>query len=266
MIFALRNGVCGYSPHKPVLKNINFEVLSGEVLCILGPNGAGKSTLFKSMLGLIPILGGDVTVDGENIRGWSRTQIAQTIAYIPQASNLPFSYSVLDVILMGRTAYLGLFASPEKDDEDIADSVIDQLNISKLADRRFQELSGGEKQLVLIARALAQLPQILIMDEPTAALDFGNQQMVLNQIHTLSQGGLSIIMASHFPDHAFLYSHKALLLKDESIYSLGAPEDVITEKSLQDLYSVETKIISTGISPRDSSANSTDIRVCVPIP
>jgi ABC-type cobalamin/Fe3+-siderophores transport system ATPase subunit len=265
MIFALKNGVCGYSAGKPVLKNISFEVSSGEVLCILGANGAGKSTLFKSMLSLIPMLDGDITVDGENIKGWSRAEIARTIGYIPQANNPPFSYSVIDVILMGRTAYLGLFASPKKEDEEIAENVIEQLNISKLADKRYQELSGGEKQLVLIARALAQLPKVLIMDEPTAALDFGNQQMVLNQIHKLSQNGLSIIMASHFPDHAFLYSHKALLLKDGGIYSVGCPGDVINEKSLNDLYSVETKIINTGIQPRYAAIDASEIKICVPL-
>ncbi|SHH97478.1 manganese/iron transport system ATP-binding protein [Sporobacter termitidis DSM 10068] len=265
MVFALKNGVCGYAPNKPILKDINFDVSSGEVLCILGANGAGKSTLFKSMLGLIPILNGVLTVDNESIAGWSRAEIARTIGYIPQANNPPFSYSVLDVILMGRTAYLGLFASPKKEDEEIAEDAIRQLNISRLVDKRYQELSGGEKQLVLIARALAQLPKILIMDEPTAALDFGNQQMVLNQIHKLSQNGLSIIMASHFPDHAFLYSHKALLLKDGGIYSVGRPNDVITEESLRDLYAVETKIINTGIQPRYAATDASDIKICVPL-
>lgn len=265
MLFALKNGVCGYAADKPILRNINFEVAAGEVLCILGANGVGKSTLFKSMLGLIRMLGGAVTVDGADISQWSRAKIARTIGYIPQANNPPFSYSVMDVILMGRTAYLGMFASPQKEDEEIVESVVEELNITRLIDKRYQELSGGERQLVLIARALAQQPKILIMDEPTAALDFGNQQMVLNQIYRLSEKGLSIIMASHFPDHAFLYSHKALLLKDGGIYATGSPDQVITEHSLRDLYAVETKIINTGILPRSAVTGSTDIKVCVPL-
>lgn len=165
-------------------------------------------------------------------------------------------------IYVRQTAYLGMFASPRKEDIDIAEEVVDKLNISKLLDKRYTELSGGEKQLVLIARALVQQPQILVMDEPTAALDFGNQQLVLRQISLLSQQGLGIIMASHFPDHAFLYSHKALLLKDGGIYSIGNPGDVITEESLCDLYSVSTRIINTGVYSKTAQA---EVKVCVPL-
>lgn len=201
-------------------------------------------------------------IDGEDTKDWPRSRLAQTIGYIPQATSPPFAYSVSDIILMGRTAYLGMFASPRKEDIDIAEEVVDKLNISKLLDKRYTELSGGEKQLVLIARALVQQPQILVMDEPTAALDFGNQQLVLRQISLLSQQGLGIIMASHFPDHAFLYSHKALLLKDGGIYSIGNPGDVITEESLCDLYSVSTRIINTGVYSKTAQA---EVKVCVPL-
>ena len=201
-------------------------------------------------------------IDGEDTKDWPRNRLAQTIGYIPQATSPPFAYSVSDIILMGRTAYLGMFASPRKEDIDIAEEVVDKLNISKLLDKRYTELSGGEKQLVLIARALVQQPQILVMDEPTAALDFGNQQLVLRQISLLSQQGLGIIMASHFPDHAFLYSHKALLLKDGGIYSIGNPGDVITEESLCDLYSVSTRIINTGVYSKTAQA---EVKVCVPL-
>lgn len=262
MTLLVQNGTCGYSAAHPVLQNINFSVEAGEVLCILGPNGAGKSTLFKSMLRLIPMLGGALMIDGEDTKDWPRNRLAQTIGYIPQATSPPFAYSVSDIILMGRTAYLGMFASPRKEDIDIAEEVVDKLNISKLLDKRYTELSGGEKQLVLIARALVQQPQILVMDEPTAALDFGNQQLVLRQISLLSQQGLGIIMASHFPDHAFLYSHKALLLKDGGIYSIGNPGDVITEESLCDLYSVSTRIINTGVYSKTAQA---EVKVCVPL-
>ncbi len=262
MTLLVQNGTCGYSAARPILQNINFSVEPGEVLCILGPNGAGKSTLFKSMLRLIPMLGGALMIDGEDTRNWPRSKLAKTIGYIPQATSPAFAYSVADIILMGRTAYLGMFASPRQEDIAIAEAVVDELNISKLLDKRYTELSGGEKQLVLIARALVQQPQILVMDEPTAALDFGNQQLVLQQISLLSQQGLGIIMASHFPDHAFLYSHKALLLKDGSIYSIGNPGDVITEESLCDLYSVSTRIINTGVYSKTANA---EVKVCVPL-
>ncbi|SHN67894.1 ABC transporter ATP-binding protein [Desulfitobacterium chlororespirans] len=262
MLFELKDGVCGYSAHKPVLRDINFTLTDGEVLCLLGANGVGKSTLFKSMLALIPILGGTLSIDGENILRWSRAKIAQKIGYVPQSTNPPFSYSVMDVILMGRAAHLGMMSSPKKEDEEIAESVVERLGIQYLVNKRYLELSGGEKQLVLIARALTQQPQLLIMDEPTTALDFGNQQLVLNQVHQLSQQGLGIIMSSHFPDHAFLYSHKVLMLKNGGIYAMGAPAEVISEQTLRDLYRVETKIIATGII---SNTTGSEIKACISI-
>ena len=263
MTFTMEHGTCGYPQHRPVLRDVSFSVNSGEVLCILGANGAGKSTLFKSILGLIPLMGGNILVNGSNIRTWSRAKVARTIGYIPQANNPPFSYTVLDVVLMGRTAYLKSFQAPGKKDEAIAEQAIHQLGIYKLMNKRFLELSGGEKQLVLIARALTQCPQILIMDEPTAALDFGNQQLVLKQIHLLSSTGLSIIMASHFPDHAFLYAHQALLLKEGGIFAYGPPDDVVTEANLRALYAVDAKIIDTGLKSK-TSANA-DIKIAVPL-
>lgn len=263
MVFAMEHGVCGYSHHKPVLRNIDFSVTQGEVLCILGANGAGKSTLFKSILGLIPLIDGKVTIDGSNIRSWKRSRIARTVGYIPQATNPPFSYSVLDVVLMGRTAYLGSFQSPGGEDEETAREAISQMGIYELTNKRFLELSGGEKQLVLIARALTQRPEILIMDEPTAALDFGNQQLVLKQVNILSGRGLSIIMASHFPDHAFLYANRALLVKNGGIFGYGQPDEVITEENLKELYSVDAKIIDTGLESR--SVAGSRIKVTVPL-
>lgn len=260
-LFELKNGKVGYS-NKSVLEDINFEVKSGEVLCILGANGVGKSTLFKSMLGFIPMIDGSVNIDGENINTWERSKVARYIGYIPQATELPFSFTVMDIVLMGRTAHLGLFVSPKKKDEEIAYSIISKLGITKLINKKFSELSGGERQLVLIARALTQLPKILIMDEPTAALDFGNQQLVLEQVNLLSKQGLSVIMASHFPDHAFIYSHKVLMLKGGNVYAFGKPKDVITEDSLRELYSVNTKIINTGIQ---SISTGNNILTCIPL-
>ncbi len=260
-LFELKDGGCGYF-HKKILENIHFSINSGEVLCILGANGAGKSTLFKSILGLIPMQEGNVRVKGENISDWSRVKVAQAIGYVPQISSPPFSYTVMDVVLMGRTAYLKPYQSPKEEDEEIAGAAIERLGISHLINRPYLELSGGEKQLALIARALTQVPQILIMDEPTTGLDFGNQQLVLEQIHLLAKQGLAVIMSSHFPDHAFLYADKALMLKNGSVYAFGEPKQVITEKSLNDLYGVNTRIISTGLLSRRMG---TEIQTCIPI-
>jgi ABC-type cobalamin/Fe3+-siderophores transport system ATPase subunit len=208
MKLELSDGRCGYG-EAAVLKGISLTVETGEVLCILGPNGTGKTTLFKSILGLLKLQAGSLKLDGKELSVLSRAQVARLIGYIPQAHQPPFPFKVMDVILMGRTAHLGLFASPGKRDREIAEEVIESLNIRHLQDKIYTQISGGEKQLVLIARALTQKPRILVMDEPTAALDFGNQLMVLSQIQKLAKRGLGIIMASHFPDHALLYSPKS---------------------------------------------------------
>lgn len=258
-LFALTEGACGYG-RREVLRDVHFALDAGQVLCILGANGAGKTTLFKSILGLLPLWRGDLCVNGESIRHWARARIAQSIGYVPQISNPPFSYTVMDVVLMGRTAYLKSYQTPKEADEQIAAAAIAQLGIERLAGRRYLELSGGEKQLVLIARALTQQPQILIMDEPTTGLDFGNQQLVLEQVHLLAGKGLAVVMSSHFPDHAFLYADKVLTLKDGTVRALGSPTEVITEETLAELYGVQTRIIRTGLF---SKRLGTEIQTCI---
>lgn len=260
-LFELRDGACGYGSRE-VLRDVCFEVEAGQVLCILGANGAGKTTLFKSILGLLPMQRGELFVEGDGIGRWARARVAQSIGYVPQISNPPFSYTVMDVVLMGRTAYLKAHQSPRPQDEEIATSTIEQLGIERLMGRRYLELSGGEKQLVLVARALTQQPKILVMDEPTTGLDFGNQQLVLEQVHLLAGDGLAVVMSSHFPDHAFLYADRALLLKNGTVHAWGPPRDVITEESLYELYSVRTKIINTGLR---SQRVGTEIQTCIPL-
>jgi iron complex transport system ATP-binding protein/manganese/iron transport system ATP-binding protein len=263
MRFELKDIQCGYS-NQAVLQGISFSLEPGEVLCVLGPNGTGKTTLFKTILGLIKPLGGEILFNGENLIHWPRSKMAQVIGYIPQAQNTSFPFSVLDMILMGRTAHLGNFASPSKEDKKIAERAIDTLGISYLTNRIFTELSGGEKQLVLIARALAQEPKILVMDEPTSALDFGNQLKVLNQIRQLADQGLTIIMASHVPDHAFFYATKVMLLSQGGLSGLGKANDIITEDRLKALYGVNVKIIKTGIHLYNSEES--ELSMCVPLP
>jgi len=242
MGFELKGLKCGYS-NKAVLKGISFTMDAGEVLCVLGPNGTGKTTLFKTILGLIKPLEGQILFNGENSMHWSRSKMAQVIGYIPQAQNTSFPFGVMDMILMGRTAHLGNFASPSQKDKKIAERAIDTLGISYLVKRIFTELSGGEKQLVLIARALAQEPEILVMDEPTSALDFGNQLKVLSHVRQLARNGLTIIMASHVPDHAFFYSTKVMLLNQGGLFGLGKANEIITEKGFRQAFNQITKTI-----------------------
>lgn len=260
-LFELQDGACGYGTRQ-VLGDVNFALEAGQVLCILGANGAGKTTLFKSILGLLPMQHGQLRINGDDIGSWPRARVARSIGYVPQISNPPFSYSVMDVVLMGRTAHLKSYQSPKAHDEHIAIAVIERLGITKLMARRYLDLSGGERQLVLIARALTQQPDILVMDEPTTGLDFGNQQLVLEQVHMLAHQGLAVVMASHFPDHAFLYADMVLMLKHGTVHAMGSPRDVITEASLDELYSVRARIIETGLK---STRVGTDILACIPL-
>ncbi len=257
MKLEIKNMTCGYG-HKKVINNVSVCLQSGEILCLLGPNGSGKTTFFKSILGLLKVHEGAIVFQGESIKGWSHSKIAKAIGYIPQAHNPPFPFSVLDVVLMGRTAHLGNFSTPGDQDVQIAVQAIEDLNIAYLQDRIYTEISGGERQLVLIARALTQQPQILVMDEPTTGLDFGNQLLVLSHIKKLARRGLAIIMSSHYPEHAFHYATKALLFKEGQVFAQGLPNEVVTENSIKALYGTNVKIISI------PTQNNKEVKVCIP--
>ncbi|WP_088186832.1 ABC transporter ATP-binding protein [Desulfosporosinus sp. FKA] len=241
MKLEIEHASCGYD-QRDVLKDISLKLESGEILCLLGPNGVGKTTLFKTILGFLKLRGGEILLDGENIQNWPRKRLAQALGYVPQAHTPPFPFTVLDVVVMGRTAHLGMISSPSQNDLAIAEEALEILEVSHLKDRIYTEISGGERQMVLIARALAQQPKILIMDEPTSNLDFGNQIRVLEQIRRLAQRGLGVIMTSHFPDHAFLCSTKVALLQRNNTISVGSADEVVTEKNLKAAYGIDVKI------------------------
>lgn len=231
----------GYPGH-PVGRGINVAISPGEVVCLLGPNGCGKTTLFKTMLGLLDAQEGEVWLDGAPLTSLPRNEVAKRIAYVPQAHTAHFPYRVIDMVLMGRTAHLGTFATPGPHDHERANDALDTLGITDLADAEYTRISGGQRQLALIARALAQDTPTLVMDEPTASLDFGNQVLVLEQIMKLSGTGLSIILSTHNPDHAFACANSVAILNEGAICAHGAPEKVITPKQLHTLYGVEVSI------------------------
>lgn len=176
-----------------VVDGITLHIADG-ITCLLGPNGAGKTTLFKAMLGLLPCSSGTIDLLGRPLTDWSRRELARTIAYVPQAHAALFPFTARDVVLMGRSPHLRPYAGPARCDEAIAMQCLDRLAIASLAHRPYTELSGGERQMVLIARALAQRPAVLIMDEPTASLDYGNQMRVLDQVRALADGGMAIVV------------------------------------------------------------------------
>jgi iron complex transport system ATP-binding protein len=230
-------------PGRTIGRDVSFSLNAGEVMCVLGPNGGGKTTLFRTLLGLLAPHGGAIRLEQASIEGFSRTEIAKLIGYVPQGHSGYFAYTVRDFVLMGRTAHVGIFASPSRKDQAVAEQVIASLGMTHLADRPVTEISGGERQLALVARALAQEPRLLLLDEPTANLDFGNQVRVLERIAALAKTGIAILFSSHDPDHAFLCAQRALLLAEGRALELGAPRDVIRADTLQRLYGVSVQVL-----------------------
>ncbi|BBB89805.1 putative ABC transporter ATP-binding protein [Methylomusa anaerophila] len=258
MILEIDDITCGYGS-KPVISGVSFEIKSGEFLCLLGPNGAGKTTLFKTILRLLKLQSGRISLDGENIENWSRRRFAARVGYVPQAHTPPFPFKVVDVVAMGRAAHLSMFGSPTCIDLEIAEQALDTLAISYLRNSIYTEISGGERQLVLIARALAQQPEILIMDEPTSNLDFGNQIRVLEYIKKLvNESGIGVIMTTHYPNHALFYASKVMALGRDGIFSIGLPGQVITEDYLRQTYGVSVQIIESELK------NGSEVQVCIP--
>jgi len=230
-------------PGRTVGKDVSFSLGAGEVMCVLGPNGGGKTTLFRTLLGLLAPHGGSVELEGTPLDSLSRAEIARRVGYVPQGHAGYFAYSVREFVLMGRTAHLGVFASPGKKDVAVAERALESLGIAHLADKPVTEISGGERQLALVARALAQEPKLLVLDEPTASLDFGNQVRVLERISALAGSGISILFSSHDPDHAFLCARRALLLAEGRVLEIGAPRDVIRPDTLERMYRVSVQVL-----------------------
>lgn len=242
----IKNAVFGYRKkhgNKVIIDNISFGLQRGELLCILGANGAGKTTMYRTVLGFIELLGGQVIIDGQDISELSRVQLARKIAYVPQYHTPPFPYSVSDVVLMGRNAHLPQFASPGKEDLKIAEQMMERMGITCLKGEVYTEVSGGERQMVLIARALAQQSDYILMDEPTANLDFGNQVRVLRILRDLAKEGIGICFTSHNPSHALNVGSSVLAIKDSTHVYKGSAEQVITAEVLKDMYDVDAKIV-----------------------
>ena len=241
-LFEVKNISFSYGGEE-IFSNISFSIDKGDVLCILGPNGTGKTTLIKCLNGLNEVESGEISILGENIKKLSYREISTHIGYIPQSHIPSFPFKVFDVVLMGRAPYLNLTDSPRDEDVEIALDTLKTLGIEHLKDKEYTNLSGGERQLVFLARVLCQKPDILILDEPTSHLDFGNQIKLLEIIDNLSKTGLSIIMSSHFPDHAFLSSTKVAIMKDKQFIDFGLPDSVVTEENLKKAYSIDVKLL-----------------------
>jgi iron complex transport system ATP-binding protein len=247
----------GYRGHR-VGSDVSLSLAAGEVLCLLGPNGSGKTTLFKTLLGLLPPQGGQVLIDGADARRKQRDEVARLLSYVPQAHAAFFPFTVREVVLMGRTAHLGVFSSPSRHDREVAQAAIERMRLGHLADSIYTRISGGERQLALIARALAQDGRIIVMDEPTANLDFGNQVRVMEHIQAVARAGVGVLLSTHDPDQAFLCADRVAMLHEGKLARTGAPAEAITAESLHELYGVQ--VVVTRV-PLDGGGER---RVCIP--
>lgn len=231
-----------YDGKNYIWEHLNTTVDDGDHICILGSNGCGKTTLFNCITGNVSLTSGNIYINGKDVRDYSVSELARIIGIVYQDHSIAFPYTSLEVVSMGRTPYLGIFESPKKEDTDIAYSIMEELGIADLAEQRYSKISGGQRQLVLIARTLCQQPEIILFDEPTSHLDFKNQAVVMKTIQHLSKKGITTIMASHFPTHAYKTSNKVFLMANKSILASGAPKDIMNEQNLHDTYGVRVKI------------------------
>jgi iron complex transport system ATP-binding protein len=225
-----------------VFENVSFSLKKGEVLCVLGSNGAGKSTLIKCIAGILRPASGSVRILGEDTASLGARGIARHIGYVPQQNEVVFPFSVLDFVVMGRAPHLSMFSSPREEDMELAKESLAMVGLSELAERPVSTLSGGQSQMVLIARALVQKPSLLLLDEPTSHLDFGNQVLVLETVQKLASLGMSIVMNTHMPDHAFLVGSRAAALNGGRLVALGEVEAVLTDKTMSSVYGVKVAV------------------------
>lgn len=253
MVLEVRDLSWSYG-ERPILKNVTFFAESGELLSILGPNGVGKSTLFRCMLGLQRSYTGSIKVEGREASELSPKELAKHIAYIPQTHYPAFHYTVYEMVLMGTTHQVSLFTAPGKIQKETAEQALEQMGVAHLAPRDFNCLSGGERQLCLIARAIAQKTSVLLLDEPCASLDFGNQLHVLTRLRSLTEQGLTVVQTTHNPEQSYRFSHRVLALLGGGVLALGTPGEVICSDIMSRLYSVPLEV---------QSINRDSLRICV---
>ena len=231
-----------YTPDRMILKDISFRFRSGEIVSILGPNGAGKTTFLNCLANLVSLDKGEIFIDDKNIKKIPPREVAKVIGYVPQIIVPSFDFSVLEYVVTGCAPHMGTLSRPKQEHYDIAMEAIKRMGIEKLTNRSYSQISGGERQQVSIARALAQRPAFILMDEPTAHLDYGNQIKVLKTVRSLKEEGYGVILTTHNPDHALLLQDQVAILDRDGILTTGLSTDVLNEKDLTELYGTELKL------------------------
>ena len=243
MIFAVKDGCFGYEDRQ-ILNHISFTLQDSEVMTVLGPNGVGKTTLLRCMMGLLKWQKGNTFIDGKTLRELGNTEVWKRIAYVPQSKGTALSYTAREMVLMGRSARLGMFVQPNREDYEAADEAMERVGITRLAHKQCSCMSGGELQMVLIARALSANPKLLVLDEPESNLDFKNQLIVLETIQRLSkEQGIGAIVNTHYPAHALKIADKALVLDYSGSSRFGDVESIVSEENMQNAFQVEVKIV-----------------------
>jgi iron complex transport system ATP-binding protein len=232
----------GY-PGRTIGRDVSLTVKPGEAVALLGPNGGGKTTLLKTMLGLLSPHDGQVLVEGRPLSALSVAERARLVGYVPQAHAGAFAFAVREVVLMGRTAHQGLFAGASAADRAVAETMLAELGVGHLAGQPYTQISGGERQLVLIARALAQEPRYVVLDEPTASLDFGNQGKVMRRIKDLTRLGLGVLFTTHDPNQALRHADRVALLGSGRLLIDGLPGEVLIEERLKALYGADVETV-----------------------
>lgn len=239
-----------YDADQPVLHGISVGVRPGEVLYILGRNGTGKTTLMSCLTGVLKPTAGQVLLDGRELASYDAAGRARRVGLIPQLHVAAFAYSVRDMVLMGRAPHLSLFGTPRRADHAIVDQALHSVGLTDYAERPYTQLSGGERQLVMIARGLAQQCEVLLMDEPDAHLDPNNQHRVMEIVTQLARTGLSFVVSSHAPNNALLYADRVLLMQAGTALALGSVEETLTAALLTRAYDMPTEVIYQDGRPR----------------
>lgn len=243
MILQVKDLSFKYNNSRTIFHDVNFGLDKGEVLSILGTNGAGKSTLLNCLANLYKPASGDILLNGKSVKEMTMRDVAKVIGYVPQIHTPAYAYTVREFTVMGRTPYIGTFAKPSKEDYRIADEALERMGISHLRDKAYTEISGGERQQVTIARALTQQPQIILLDEPTAHLDYGNQYRVVQMVKELAEEGYSLIMTTHNPEHAVILNGKVAILNREGVLGVGQAADTLNGETLSKLYGLNIKTV-----------------------
>ena len=243
MIMEVKKGCFGYGKRPDILSNIDLSLEEGKILAILGPNGIGKTTLLRCMTGLLKWRSGKSLLYGRDISSMSPRQLWSVLSYIPQSHTFAFSFTGLEMVMMGRSARLGPFEQPGKREYEMAEEMMERVGITHLADKDCNQMSGGELQMVLIARALINEPRLIILDEPETGLDFHNQILVLNMIERLAhQEGLCAVMNTHYPTNALSIADDAFMLNEKGQFLCGPSETVLTEENISRAFDVNVAV------------------------